>query len=123
MWPPIRSRMLRPVFLILFCALVSALVVAQQPSTAPQQAGGQQPESDEFRIPVTVDVVVAPTMVLDHDGYIVNGLRKDQFHLYDNGKEQDVQVDSSFYPISLVIAIQANSHVEGLLPQVRKIGN
>jgi VWFA-related protein len=116
--------MLRSVLLILFCASVCALVVAQQPTTAPQQAGGQQPEnSDDFRIPVSVDVVVVPTMVLDHDGYIVNGLRKDQFHLYDNTKEQDVQVDSSFYPISLVLAIQANSHVEGLLPQVRKIGN
>jgi VWFA-related protein len=32
-------------------------------------------------------------------------------------------VDEAFYPISLVIAIQANSHAEGLLPQVKKIGN
>jgi len=114
--------MLRPLLLTFLCALL----VAQQPTTAPQQAGGtpaQQPTEGEFRIPVTVDVVVAPTMVLDKNGYYVNGLRKDQFHLFDNNKEQDVQVDVSFYPISLVIAIQANSHVEGLLPQVKKIGN
>ncbi len=117
--------MFRPVLLILFCALVCALLIAQQPSTPPppQQPATADQTPEEYRIPVTVDVVVAPTMVLDKDGYYVNGLRKDQFHLYDNNKEQDVQVDVSFYPISLVIAIQANSHVEGLLPQVRKIGN
>jgi len=115
--------MFRTLVLILSCALLCALVIAQQQATAPQQAGAPQQTNDEFRIPVTVDVVVAPTMVLDKNGYYVNGLRKDQFHLYDNGKEQDVQVDVSFYPISLVIAIQSNSNVEGLLPQVRKIGN
>ena len=30
---------------------------------------------------------------------------------------------SSFMPISLVICLQANSHVQGMLPQVKKIGN
>ena len=117
--------MFRPVLL----TLVTTLLFAQQPGTAPQTAG--QPGSaaqtagqfEEYKIPVTVDVVVAPTMVLDKNGYYVNGLRKDQFHLFDNGREQNPQVDVSFYPISLVIAIQSNSHVEGLLPQVNKIGN
>lgn len=32
-------------------------------------------------------------------------------------------MDVSFTPISLVICIQSNSHVEGLLTQVKKIGN
>ena len=50
-------------------------------------------------------------------------LRKDQFHLFDKGKEQNVEVDVSFYPISLVIALQSNSHVDGMLPKVQKIGN
>jgi VWFA-related protein len=67
--------------------------------------------------------VVAPTLVFDRDGGYVAGIRPDQFRLFDNGKEQNIQVDEAFVPISLVIAIQANSHVEGLLPQVKKIGN
>ena len=32
-------------------------------------------------------------------------------------------MDVSFTPISLVICLQANSHVQGLLPQLKKIGN
>src|SRR5947199_361433 len=45
------------------------------------------------------------------------------FHLYDNDKEQNIAVDVSFHPISLVIAVQANSSVEAILPQVKKIGS
>src|SRR6266536_1006784 len=92
MRPPVRSSMLRPLLLTLLCALL----IAQQPTTPPQPATGQQQQpaaAEEFKIPVTVDVVVAPTIVLDKDGYYVNGLRKDHFHLFDNNKEQDIQVD------------------------------
>ena len=49
-------------------------------------------------------------------------LRPDQFHLFDNGKEQNIQVDVSFPPISMVIAVEANDRVESVLPQIHKIG-
>jgi hypothetical protein len=41
----------------------------------------------------------------------------------DNSKEQNIHVDVTFIPISLVIAIQANDHVEGMLPKIAKIGS
>jgi VWFA-related protein len=72
---------------------------------------------------VTTERVVAPVTVFDREGSFVNGIKPEQFHLYDNGKEQNIQVDESFEPISLVIAIESSSHVESILPQVQKIGN
>src|SRR5580704_9688142 len=110
--------------------LLCGLLLAQQSSTPPQPAQQvstpaqppQEPPPDNV-IRTTVDYVVAPTLVFDRDGNYVTGIRKDQFRLFDNEKEQNIQVDETFVPISLVIAIQANSHVEGLLPQVKKIGN
>ena len=45
---------------------------------------------------VTTERVVVPATVFDRDGVYVNGLRADQFHLYDNGKEQNIQVDVAF---------------------------
>jgi VWFA-related protein len=93
--------------------LLGGSLVAQQQEPPPQPP--------VFR--VGVDVVVAPVIVLDRDGNYVNGLQPFQFHLYDNGKEQNIQVDVAYHPISLVLAIQANSHVEGLLPKVQKIGS
>lgn len=94
---------------------VCGLLVAQQ-TTPP---GQEQPET---RIVTTVLNVSTPAWVYDRDGDYINGLRADQFRLFDNGKQQDVRVDVSFTPISLVICVQANSHVQGLLPQVKKIG-
>lgn len=72
---------------------------------------------------VTTERVVAPVTVFSRDGGYVNGIQPQQFHLYDNSKEQNIDVDITYQPISLVVAIESSSHVEGILPQVQKIGN
>ncbi len=87
-----------------------------------QQDNSQPIENTGTIIRQSVEVVVAPVSVVDRNGDNVDGLRPDQFHLFDNGKEQDIHVDVSFPPISLVIAVQANDRVESVLPQVNKIG-
>jgi VWFA-related protein len=69
-----------------------------------------------------VTEIVVPVTVHDRDGNIVNGLQPRQFHLSDNGKEQDINVDVTYHPISLAIVVQANASVEAILPQVKKIG-
>jgi VWFA-related protein len=51
----------------------------------------------------------------------LNGLQTSQFHLIDNGSEQNIHVDMSVQPISVVVAVQANAGVESILPQVRRI--
>ncbi|PYT23884.1 MAG: hypothetical protein DMG58_27155 [Acidobacteria bacterium] len=81
----------------------------------------QDTVSDET-IRATVNVVLAPVTVLDRHGDYVSGLQPQDFRLLDNGKEQKIQVDVAFQPISLVIAVQANDHVEGMLPKINKIG-
>jgi VWFA-related protein len=85
----------------------------------------QQPPSQD-KLPTFVGgtkLITAPVLVYDHQGNYVNGLQPSQFHLFDNQKSQDISVDVSYIPISMVICLQVNSHVEGLLPQIRKIGN
>jgi len=99
---------------------------AQGQKVVPPATSQQQPAatSDQLTtIQTTVQNVVVPTVVFGRDGHYVSGIRPDQFHLYDNGKEQNIHVDETFIPISMVIAIQANEEVEHILPQVNKIGN
>jgi len=104
----------------LVCAtFLCGALAAQQPT--PQPKPEDMPEQTVIR--TTVQYVTTPVWVFNRDGDYINGLRPDQFRLFDNDKEQQIQVDVSFTPISLVICVQANSHVQGLLPQVRKIGN
>jgi len=83
----------------------------------------QKPDTSDDRIVATVTNVLAPVTVLDRRGSYVNGLQPEDFRLLDNGKEQSIKVDVAFQPISLVVAIQANDHVEGVLPKINKIGS
>ncbi|HXK04568.1 MAG TPA: VWA domain-containing protein [Verrucomicrobiae bacterium] len=98
------------------------LLAAQQPQQTPPPKPAE-PGQPPVKITTTVIHVTAPVLVYDRDGSYVNGLQPFQFHLYDNGKEQNITVDVTYTPISVVICLQANAHVEGILPQVRKIGN
>ncbi len=93
-------------------------------------AFGQQPPEDKQVIELgekiatsSVTNIVAPVLVTDRQGNIIDGLQPNQFHLWDNGKEQNIQVDVTYEPISLVIAIECSARVESILPQIRKLGS
>jgi VWFA-related protein len=94
----------------------------QQPATQPPAAQPEPAQDPSAVFRSGVSEVQAPVLVLDRDGQYVSGLQPEQFHLFDNGKEQNIHVDVSYLPISLVICIQANQHVESLMPEVRRIG-
>jgi VWFA-related protein len=113
------TNMARCLSIVAVLAGVAVLLLNAQQQPAPQAETSAQ---DLPRFNTTVDVVVAPVTVFDRNNSYVSGLQPHQFHLYDNDKEQNIRVDESFQPISLVIAIQANSKVEAILPQVQKIG-
>lgn len=112
---------------ILLLTLTSGLIFAQQqtapPATPPAQPAQAAPQEPLHSFNVSIERVVAPVVVFDRNGNTVSGIRPDQFRLFDNNKEQNIQVDETFVPISLVIAIQSNTEVNSILPQVNKIGN
>ena len=102
----LRSKLLRLSRLALagvLCLALSAQTVDQPPNPIGSIGGSTIPGLN-----VTVTNIVVPVTVHDRDGNIVNGLQPRQFHLTDNGKDQNIAVDVSYHPISLVIAIQAN---------------
>src|SRR5689334_6117841 len=97
------SCMFRPILLTLVCGLL----VAQQtpaPQSAPQitpqvpppAAAGAAPAAQapipqpELKFTGDTLVVQAPVLVFDRDGNYVDGLQPFQFHLFDNGKEQNI---------------------------------
>ena len=82
----------------------------------------QEPVASDRTFRERVDVVVAPTTVLDSDGNYISGLGPHEFKLWDNGKQQNIRVEETFAPLSLVVAIQANAKVEPVLPFLQKMG-
>jgi len=109
-------------FRFLSLTLITGLIIAQQQQTPPP-AQSPTPDDALHQFNISTLRVVAPVIVFDRNENTVAGIRPDQFHLFDNGKEQNIQVDEAFVPISMVVAIQSNAEVEKILPQVNKIGN
>lgn len=103
-------------FQIAALLLVAALrVPAQGPSPA-------APTDGEATFRSSVTNIVAPVLVTDRSGNIIDGLQPHEFHLFDNNKQQDIQVDVTFEPISLVVAIEKAARVESILPQIKHLG-
>jgi len=98
-------------------AFWAVTVLAQAPQ------GGLTVDIETPIIKTSVTNIVAPVLVTDRSGNIVDGLQPHQFRLFDNGKEQNIQVDVSYEPISLVIAIECSSRVEAILPQIKHLGS
>jgi len=99
-------------------ALLAAGLLAQnQPDATKQEAPIEAP------IHVTVQNVVVPVSVVNRNGDNVDGLKPNQFHLLDNGKEQNIRVDVTFPPISMVVAVECADRVDSMLPKIQKIGD
>ena len=99
---------------------VPALLLMAAAANAPAQ--GQSADAPEFGLKTEVTNIVAPTLVTDRSGNIIDGLQPHQFHLFDNNKEQNIQVDVAFEPLSVVVAIEASDRMEEILKQVRHLG-
>jgi len=98
--------------------LAAGLVMAQQPAKPPEPQDVPSPD-----IVVNYQFVMAPVIVHDAQGNIVNGLSPLDFELYDNGKLQKITEDATTHPISMVVAVQSSANMEKLLPDIRKIGS
>jgi len=96
------------------------VISASLPAQDPPRVMPGTPRTD---IRVDVTEVVVPVTVKDSEGNFVNGLKPQQFRLLDNDKEQDIKVDATYFPISIVVAIQANGAVDAVLPQIKRVGS
>jgi VWFA-related protein len=91
-----------------------------KPGVVPEKVPGFD---EQHAIKSRVNEVTAPVTVRDPTGEIVLSLAKNNFHVYDNGVEQKIDhFDLGGDPLSIVLAIETSSHVEPMLPAIRKTG-
>ncbi len=93
----------------------------QMPGQAAPQLPVEMAEGPVIR--ATVNVVLVPTTVTDNKGKTVNGLKPQDFELYDNDKRQEISRDVAFLPLSMVVCIQRSNNIEVMLPKIQKMGN
>ena len=80
-------------------------------------------EMDRSTFVTTVKYISVPVTVLNKDGGCISGLEAKDFRLFDNGRVQPIDHDIATHPISMVIAVQANAGIEGMLPKINRIGS
>ena len=90
---------------------LSAGILAQTPA-----------QEDEAKFSIQTRLVITPVTVTNHNGNIVKDLTPKDFRLRDNDSLQQITEDIALHPISMVIAVQASSEVEKILPPVQKLG-
>jgi Ca-activated chloride channel family protein len=83
-------RLAARAFLLLLFVRAQETLRAQQPPAPPQQ-----PEQ-AYRVAARVERVNVDVAVTDARGHFVPGLRREQFHLFDNGAEQPI---TDFSPV------------------------
>src|SRR5450759_572793 len=66
----------------------------------------------------TAALVIAPTTITDSKGKYIDALEPADLVLYDNGVRQPIQVDESFNPISLVVAVQTSANSAAILDKL-----
>ncbi len=82
---------------------------------------GQTPGDPTFK--VKVPLVIAPTIVVDSKGKFIDGLRGDEFLLFDNNKPQKITDDVTWQPISLVVAVETSFNLRWAIPKISRIGS
>jgi VWFA-related protein len=116
----------KPILAILFaCATLFGQqegTSSSKPPSKPPVKQEPQPEEETPTFRGRVNIVIAPTSVLDSNGNFVPGLNTTDFRLFDNDKAQKIEQDIAFQPLSVVVAVQANWRMDALLPKIRKIG-
>jgi VWFA-related protein len=100
-------------------ALACAALLAQTPTN-------DAATNPDTTIRTKVHLVLVPVTVTDTKGKIVDGLKAEDFVLYDDGVPQrQLQVDSSdtvLAPMALVVAIQASGISQPALEKIHKVG-
>ncbi len=104
---------------LLFCAV--CLCVTAQGQSGRKQTGteegaansnGVQVQGDEDVLRVRTDEVLLPVSVRDVEGKPVNGLREDQFLIYDNGRRQQItSFNRRRVPANIVLLLDSSGSV------------
>jgi VWFA-related protein len=95
--------MLRPLYAIAFGGALAASLLAQTPGGAP----AAKPPADELPAPIKVDVDVVNILATVHDkrGGLVGNLEKNDFSVFEDGKQEDIKYFTKETDVPLTIGL------------------
>jgi len=101
---------------------VAALAILISLASFPTPERGNapdQPGSDEYRISVNVGLVVLPVIVTDGKGRTVSGLGENSFHVFEDGRPQQIApFESEDVPVTVGLVIDNSGSMSAKRPEV-----
>jgi Ca-activated chloride channel family protein len=102
--------------------------VPQTPPSAAQPAtvagNTQQAEPAGFKLSVNVKMVLVDTVVRDRAGRIIDNLKREDFRLYEDGVEQEIQSYSrDQLPLAIALVVDHSGSVSPYIDELRRIAN
>ena len=95
---------------------IALIGATAQSVTGPQNLPA---EPQEFRITTHSDLVLLDVSVKDPAGGFVTGLTKDQFKIFDNGREQPIQVfEAGDIPVTVGLIVDNSGSMRNKKPEV-----
>jgi Ca-activated chloride channel homolog len=106
------------------CWLLSAVPSAngqiQSGPLKPPQQSTPKPDQSKSQIRVEVDLVQVPVTVNDPYGRIVTGLEKKDFHVFEDGVEQEIlNFSEDDVPVSIALVLDVSGSMADKMPIVR----
>ncbi len=86
------------------------------------QAFPNSADAGKFRFKSDVDLVVVEATVRDHNGGIINNLSRDNFHVYENGVEQQIGYFSrDALPLAVALVLDCSGSMGPVLKQMHHV--
>jgi VWFA-related protein len=97
----------------------------EQPAQPPARTLPSQEDPGLPTLHVTTNEVLVPTLVEQHNGQIVYGLKPSDFSLYDNGALQKIRVDDDMdlAPVSLVVCVERGRDAPLIMEEIAQLGS
>jgi Ca-activated chloride channel family protein len=79
-------------------------------------------EADRFRLKTDVDLVLVEATIRDRYGGIVNNLKRESFHVYENGVEQQISYFSrDELPLAVALVLDCSGSMGPVLKQLHRV--
>ena len=104
---------------VLAVGLAAPAFFAQRGDAPRRQAKLDEKQSDQFTIQTTSRLVLLDVSVKDTKGGFVSGLAKDDFKVYENGKQQEIsQCANADIPVTVGIVVDESGSMRPKRPEV-----
>lgn len=117
-------------FVFLFLAMLSVAFIGfqYQPRIEASASGVARQmsaaSSDQDKIRINANEVLAPVTVTDRAGDFVLDLIQKDFHVFDNGVEQKIaHWDLGGDPLAVALVVETSTHVRSMIPTIHSLGS